>query len=357
MKTKFLILITLAFIGLSNLYAQVGIGTETPDPSAKLDITASDKGVLPPRLTTAERDNISNPAEGLAIYNTDNDRLESWNGSRWTGPSQSNIEFTSTTVSISGPCAGALDEFKFKGLTYKTLEANGECFLDRNLGAQAATSTPRSDYASDAAYINAEEDSFGDYYQWGRSADGHEKKTSQVIDGEVAANLPPDAQASGVWDGKFIERSTQAANWFSGFNENLWLGVDGLNNPCPAGYRLPTQAEFENIGFTDLNSTFNILKLPIPGIRRPENNPTPPNIIVEGDSARYWEVEAGFPTPSNSNKKIPGNLNLNFTPPSGFTEVNPDNNAAKPSVGSSVRCILDQSNKHESFRLRSKVYI
>eukprot|EP00179_Madagascaria_erythrocladioides_P005219 CAMPEP_0198312722 /NCGR_PEP_ID=MMETSP1450-20131203/3993_1 /TAXON_ID=753684 ORGANISM="Madagascaria erythrocladiodes, Strain CCMP3234" /NCGR_SAMPLE_ID=MMETSP1450 /ASSEMBLY_ACC=CAM_ASM_001115 /LENGTH=225 /DNA_ID=CAMNT_0044015679 /DNA_START=57 /DNA_END=734 /DNA_ORIENTATION=+ len=56
--------------------AQVGIGTTSPDPSSILDISASDKGVLIPRMTTAERDAISNPANGLAVYNTDADKIQ-----------------------------------------------------------------------------------------------------------------------------------------------------------------------------------------------------------------------------------------------------------------------------------------
>jgi hypothetical protein len=51
-------------------YAQVGIGTTTPDASSILDVSSSSKGLLMPRLTTAERDNISQPAAGLMIFNT-----------------------------------------------------------------------------------------------------------------------------------------------------------------------------------------------------------------------------------------------------------------------------------------------
>ena len=54
----------------SNLYAQVGIGTTTPDVSSMLDISSNNKGLLMPRLTTTERDNITLPATGLMIYNT-----------------------------------------------------------------------------------------------------------------------------------------------------------------------------------------------------------------------------------------------------------------------------------------------
>lgn len=51
----------------------VGIGTSSPDPSARLDVVDNERGVLIPRMTTAERDAITNPARSLLIYNTDCD--------------------------------------------------------------------------------------------------------------------------------------------------------------------------------------------------------------------------------------------------------------------------------------------
>ena len=47
----------------------VGIGTNNPDPSAVLDLTSNRGGLLIPRMTTAERNLIPNPAEGLMVYN------------------------------------------------------------------------------------------------------------------------------------------------------------------------------------------------------------------------------------------------------------------------------------------------
>ena len=63
------------------LYAQVGIGTATPDASAKLDIASTTKGFLPPRMTTAQRDAIVSPATGLVIFNTSTNSLETKNSS------------------------------------------------------------------------------------------------------------------------------------------------------------------------------------------------------------------------------------------------------------------------------------
>ena len=56
----------LTFLG----QAQIGIGTVTPNASSVLDITSTTKGLLAPRMTTAERTAIVSPAESLLVYDT-----------------------------------------------------------------------------------------------------------------------------------------------------------------------------------------------------------------------------------------------------------------------------------------------
>lgn len=58
------------------LSAQVGIGTITPDASSVLEVSSTKSGVLFPRLTSAQRNLIVNPAAGLLIYNTDKNLFE-----------------------------------------------------------------------------------------------------------------------------------------------------------------------------------------------------------------------------------------------------------------------------------------
>lgn len=65
------LLLCAAFIAASFAsIAQVGIGTIEPDASSILDIVSTSKGLLMPRLTTAQRNAITSPATGLMIYNT-----------------------------------------------------------------------------------------------------------------------------------------------------------------------------------------------------------------------------------------------------------------------------------------------
>jgi hypothetical protein len=71
---KFIVSITLlSLLSVAEISAQnnVGIGTVAPAPSSILDLTATDKGFLVPRLTSAQRLAIATPARGLLVYDTD----------------------------------------------------------------------------------------------------------------------------------------------------------------------------------------------------------------------------------------------------------------------------------------------
>jgi hypothetical protein len=69
MKKILYILYCLFILNIAD--AQTGIGTTTPDASAKLDVSSTSKGFLPPRMTSLQRTGISSPASGLMVYQTD----------------------------------------------------------------------------------------------------------------------------------------------------------------------------------------------------------------------------------------------------------------------------------------------
>jgi uncharacterized protein (TIGR02145 family) len=133
-----------------------------------------------------------------------------------------------------------------------TNPTTGKIWMDRNLGAsQVATSS------TDAA-------AFGDLYQWGRAADGHEKRNSPTTSTLSNSDTPGH--------GNFILSPSGSNDWRSPENSTLWQGVNGTNNPCPAGYRLPTEAELnaERLSWASNNSAgafASPLKLTLAGNR------------------------------------------------------------------------------------------
>lgn len=98
--------------------AQTGIGTTTPDASAKLEVSATNKGFLPPRVTltsVTDATTIPSPATGLLVYNIGSVGLQSgyyyWNGSSWA---------TIATSSIAGSGVVASDLVKLYQEAYST---------------------------------------------------------------------------------------------------------------------------------------------------------------------------------------------------------------------------------------------
>jgi len=87
MKNNFKFLFAFAILSLGIANAQVGINTTSPNASAALDITSTDKGLLIPRMTTAQRTAIATPVEGLSVYDTTTKSNWQYNGTAWTNAS------------------------------------------------------------------------------------------------------------------------------------------------------------------------------------------------------------------------------------------------------------------------------
>ncbi|MEN3026806.1 MAG: hypothetical protein ABDH31_03740, partial [Chlorobiota bacterium] len=80
----------------------VGIGTNTPHPSALLHLESTTKGLLIPRMTQAQRDAISSPATGLVIYQTDNNPgFYYYTGTTWV-PLLSNVSGSGLFWALGG---------------------------------------------------------------------------------------------------------------------------------------------------------------------------------------------------------------------------------------------------------------
>jgi hypothetical protein len=87
MKAYNLISIVLLMLSALTINAQVGVGTTTPSVSAALDVTSTNRGFLPPRMTKEERNNISTPPAGLMIWCNNCGsfgQIQVYNGASWT---------------------------------------------------------------------------------------------------------------------------------------------------------------------------------------------------------------------------------------------------------------------------------
>lgn len=287
MKTITLILLSLVFSVTS--FAQVAINTDnsSPDNSAMLDVKSTTKGFLPPRMNTIQRESIDNPAEGLCVYNTDSLCLEFWDGAAWFNLCTGNTYTPPPIVEGGTP---------------------GVFWMDRNLGAsQVATSS------TDAA-------AYGYAYQWGRAAEGHEIRTSGNFSGSASTPVP---NLSNLWDGLFIIPNS---DWLTTTDDNLWQGASGTNNPCPAGFRLPTGPELnaERSTWSPNNGSGAFgspLKLPMAGYR----GYTTGSFTSEGTYGFYWSSTVASPS-SNY-------LKFNSTAASVVSSAR--------AYGGSVRCIKD----------------
>ncbi|WP_446010811.1 hypothetical protein [Candidatus Electrothrix sp.] len=184
----------------------------------------------------------------------------------------------------------------------------GRVWMDRNLGA------------SRVAKNLIDDEAYGDLYQWGRLADGHEKLTSGVTTNLSMGDIPGHSN--------FIKAPSDPYDWRSTKNDNLWQSMNEINNPCPDGFRLPTSAEFQ----TEINSWSSKdpagafaspLKLVLAGYR----NYSSGSIDSQGSYGYYWTS-----TVDNSFAK---NLLLG----DDFISSGAYINSYRRAAGYSVRCI------------------
>ena len=180
----------------------------------------------------------------------------------------------------------------------------GRIWMDRNLGAsQVATST------TDAA-------AYGDLFQWGRYVDGHEDPNSNTTSTLGSSSNPSH--------GDYI---TTSADWLATPNVNLWQGVDGVNNVCPTGFRLPTKAEWETeIASWSSSNAAGALASPLKLTLAPYRSNYDGSTTGQNNGyGMYWSS-----TVSGSSTE-----RLRFTPTAATVSV------SHRGAGHSVRCIKD----------------
>jgi len=162
-------------------------------------------------------------------------------------------------------------------------------------------------------------EAYGDLYQWGRLVDGHEKRTSPTTPTLSPNDVPGQ--------GSFILAPSSPYDWRFPQNANLWQGIAGVNNPCPAGFRLPTDVEMntERLSWSsqdDSGAFASPLKLVLAGYRGGHQDG---GLIYSDTYGFYWS------------SMVDGTWSRGLVFSSGYVKMEPSARAA----GFSVRCIKD----------------
>lgn len=211
-----------------NSAGSIGMGTASPAASAALDITSTDKGFLPPRMTESQIMFLQNPANGLVVWNTDDGHIYVYTQSAgtWKQVAYDQVLCGSPfTVTHTAGSVAPVTKTVTYGTVLSSLTGSDKCWITQNLGAdhQATSAT------------DATEASSGWYWQFNR-------QQGYKHDG---TNRTPNT----AW----IYPINQNSNWVSS------------NDPCTlllgTGWRLPTIAEWNDAdyyaGWDNIYETYN----------------------------------------------------------------------------------------------------
>jgi len=173
----------------------VGIGTDSPNVSAKLEVSSNNSGFLPPRMTTTQRNTIVNPVAGLQIYNTTTDCLEIFSKGRWQ---KIFCGVDDTTTTVDSTLVTDID-----GHTYPTVKICNQTWMAKNLDV--------------ARYRN------GDIIP-------------QVTDPTEWANL-----TTGAWSWYNNDSATYGSVYGRLYN---WYAVNDPRGLAPEGWHVPSDGEW-----------------------------------------------------------------------------------------------------------------
>lgn len=162
--------------------------------------------------------------------------------------------------------------------------AAGKIWKDRNVGA-SRVATSSTDY-----------EAYGYLYQWGRSSDGHQLINWTSATSGTPANAATGTASDNPDNALFI---ISGSDWGLTQSNVLWQGYEGTNNPCPSGFRVPTDAEWDAeltaASITNTTTAFEKLKLTTAGSRWNNDG----SLYHQGIYGFYWSS-----TPNGGNANL-----------------------------------------------------
>jgi hypothetical protein len=162
---------------------------------------------------------------------------------------------------------------------------DGRIWLNNALGAQYSNMNNASFNPNKQATSATDFNSYSSLFQLGRKPDGHELITWTNTSGtpvnginSILNDIPNDAS--------FIKSTN---DWRNNQDSTLWSSESSTNNPCPKGYRVPSNSEIttyiSSAGTTDVFSNFNArLKFPFSGARDNSSG----NVYSFGSQSDIW---------------------------------------------------------------------
>jgi len=237
--------------GTLNVKGATAINTDgsEPDESAILDLKSTNKGFLPPRMTTVERNAISSPEEGLVIYNSDFKSLELFNGTLWKSPI---AEFV---------CGDQVVDADSN--IYNTVKIGSQCWMAENLnvGTRIDVSIYQTNNSTIEKYCynndTANCTTYGGLYQWDEMM---QYTTTQGVQGicPYGWHLPTTGEWTDLTDylgGYSVAggKMKSTSGWDNNGNGTNESGFTGL----PGGWQLGSNGSFKHLGSYGLwwNST------------------------------------------------------------------------------------------------------
>lgn len=134
MNIRLIVFSLLLNLTASITYSQIGIGTNSPNSSSIVDLNTTNKALLLPRLTSEQRSNISNPANGLVIYCSDcggTGETQVYSGTSWKNVMGGTVVAALPIISTSAVSNISYTTITAGGIiTYSdnTISARGVCW-------------------------------------------------------------------------------------------------------------------------------------------------------------------------------------------------------------------------------------
>ena len=231
LKSIFILLTIINCSLINNVAAQISINSDgaTPDASAMLDVSSASKGILIPRMTTAERTTITSPATGLMVYDTDESAFWYYNGTAWTAIGGSSAFTSENGITHSNSNS---DDFVFgtgslnhgSGTEYKM-------FFDKSKGAFRAGTVSGTNwdesnigyYSTSMGYNTIASGSYATSFGFNTTASSNFSTSfgsSTTASGLFSTSFGSSTTASGYYATSFGESTTASGDFSTSLGES-----------------------------------------------------------------------------------------------------------------------------------------